>query len=86
MVFKSKKGYYEIITNFKNAFNLANFEEAYIEECFDKYPYVVGDLSDNILRLKGFSTDAKILIFIKILIHTLKSHVHLRLLIMFCVE
>ncbi len=59
MVFKSKKGYYEIITNFKNAFNLANFEEAYIEECFDKYPYVVGDLSDNILRLKGFSTDAK---------------------------
>lgn len=59
MVFKSKKGYYEMLVNFKDAFNLTIFEEAYIEECFDKYPYVVGDLSDNILRLKGFSTDAK---------------------------
>ena len=59
MVFKCKKGYYELIKNFKDAFNLANFEEAYIEECFDKYPYVVGDLSDSLLRLKGFNTDSK---------------------------
>ena len=59
MVFKCKKGYYELIKNFKDAFNLATFEEDYIEECYDKYPYIVGDLSDGLLRIKGFSTDSK---------------------------
>mgnify|MGYP004631706847 CR=1 FL=1 len=57
MVISCKKGFYEIIKNHKNAFDLAKFEECYIEECFDKYPYIVGDISDNILRLKGFSGD-----------------------------
>lgn len=57
MVISCKNGFYEIIKNHKNAFDLAKFEECYIEECFDKYPYIVGDISDNILRLKGFSGD-----------------------------
>lgn len=59
MVIKSRKGNYELVTVFKDAFNLEKFEEAYIEECFDKYPFIVGDLSDNILRLKGFSLEPK---------------------------
>lgn len=59
MVIKSKKGNYELVTVFKDAFNLEKFEEAYIEELFDKYPYIVGDISDDILRLKGFSLDPK---------------------------
>lgn len=59
MVFKCSKGYYELVKNFKEAFDLNVFEEAYIEECFDRYPYVVGDLSDGLLRLKGFNTDNK---------------------------
>ncbi len=59
MIIKSKKGNYELLTIFKNSFDLEKFEEAYIEECFDKYPYIVGDISDGILRLKGFSVDSK---------------------------
>lgn len=59
MVLNTKKGYYEIIKNHKSAFDLPKFEECYIEECFDKYSYVVGDLSDGLLRLKGFSDDGK---------------------------
>ncbi len=59
MVIKSRKGIYELVSVFKDAFNLEKFEEAYIEECFDKYPYIVGDLSDGLLRLKGFTTDSK---------------------------
>lgn len=57
MVIKTKKGYYQIIKNHKQAFNLQVFEECYVEECLDKYPYVVGDLSDGLLRLKGFCDD-----------------------------
>ncbi len=59
MTIKSRKGLYEIVAVFKDAFNLEKFEECYIEECLDKYPYIVGDLSDGLLRLKGFSFDAR---------------------------
>ena len=59
MVFKSQKGYYQLIANFKKAFDIEIFEQAYVEECFDRYPYIVGDLSDGKLRLKGFTTDDK---------------------------
>lgn len=59
MVVISKKGNYELMAVFKDAFNQELFEEAYIEELFDKYPYIVGDLSDGLLRLKGFSLDPK---------------------------
>lgn len=59
MVIKSRKGTYELVAVFKDAFNLEKFEECYIEECLDKYPYIVGDLSDGLLRLKGFSLDGK---------------------------
>lgn len=65
MVFQSKKGYYQLLEDFKNAFNKEIFEEYYIEECLDKYPYVVGDLSDGKLRLKGFNNDPKSPSFIK---------------------
>ena len=59
MVFKSKKGYYQLIADFKKAFDIEIFEHTYVEECFDRYPYIVGDLSDGKLRLKGFTTDDK---------------------------
>lgn len=59
MVFKSKKGYYQLLVDFKVAFNLEKFEEYYIEECLDKYQFIVGDLSDGALRLKGFNGDLK---------------------------
>ena len=59
MVIDCKKGKYIVDTNFRDAFRLDVFEEKYIEECFDKYIYIVGDISSGILRLKGFVTNPK---------------------------
>ncbi len=55
----TKFGEYEIVENVLEAFDLAVFEEKYIEEVYDKYTYVLGDISGGILRLKGFSSDPK---------------------------
>lgn len=51
---KCAKGQYILIRNYRDAFNLENFMEKYLEEYFNKYPYIVGDISSSILRLKGF--------------------------------
>ena len=59
MLLDCKKGKYIVDTNFRDAFRLDVFEEKYIEECFDKYIYIVGDISAGILRLKGFDTNPK---------------------------
>lgn len=59
MIIDSKKGQYKLESNYRNAFRLDAFEEKYIEECFDKYLYIVGDVSSGILRLKGFDTNPK---------------------------
>lgn len=56
MLLKTIKGIYQLEYNFKNAFNLDDFISKYIEECFDMYQYIVGDISSGILRLKGFSS------------------------------
>lgn len=57
MVVDTKFGSFEIVKNHKEAFDIIKFEEKYIEECFDKYPYIVGDISSEKLRLKGFVLD-----------------------------
>jgi uncharacterized protein YutD len=57
MLLKTKKGMFHLQKNYKEAFALEEFESKYIEECLDKYLYIVGDLSSNILRLKGFDND-----------------------------
>ena len=59
MLIDSRKGQYKLESNYRDAFRLEAFEEKYIEECFDKYLYVVGDISSGILRLKGFDSDPK---------------------------
>ncbi len=56
---ETKHGKYELIKNEKEGFDLTVFEERYIEEVYDKYSYILGDLSGGILRLKGFSSDPK---------------------------
>lgn len=50
---------FEIIKNVKGAFNQEDFVSKYMEELFDKYDYIVGDISSGILRLKGFSGDER---------------------------
>ena len=44
---------YEIIKNYKDAFNQEEFTNLYTEY-FEEYDYVVGDIAYNKLRLKGF--------------------------------
>ena len=59
MIIETKVGKYEILKNEREAFVLDAFEKRYLPEYFDKYAYIVGDLADDILRLKGFSVDPK---------------------------
>lgn len=59
MLIDSRKGQFKVESNYRDAFKLEAFEEKYIEECFDKYVYIVGDISSGILRLKGFDTNPK---------------------------
>ena len=44
---------YEIITDYKNGFNLEEFT-SYYTDFFEDYDYLVGDIAYSKLRLKGF--------------------------------
>ena len=59
MLLKTPKGMFLLEKNFRDAFKEEAFNEKYLEEVFDKDLYIVGDISDGILRLKGFDTDPK---------------------------
>lgn len=59
MIIETKFGIYEIKKNYKEAFDVQKFEERYITEIYDKFTYIVGDVSSEMLRLKGFSSDPK---------------------------
>lgn len=47
---------YEIIQDFREALDLEGLENRY-SSLFEKYDYIVGDLSRDSLRLRGFYTD-----------------------------
>ncbi len=59
MLFRCEKGMFLVQENYRDAFNLEMFISKYIEECFDKYLYLVGDISSGVLRLKGFDSSPK---------------------------
>ena len=44
---------YEIVTDYRDAFNQEEFEERFTDY-FEEFDYVVGDYAYNKLRLKGF--------------------------------
>jgi uncharacterized protein YutD len=50
---ETNKGLFEIIKDDKKAFVINEFEDKFVEY-LTKYEYIVGDYSNNILRLKGF--------------------------------
>lgn len=56
---QSKFGTFELVKNEKDAFDLNKFEARYLDDVYDKYSYILGDISSEVLRLKGFSTDPK---------------------------
>ncbi len=53
---ETSHGNFEIIKNFRDAFVLDDFNKRYVD-MLDIYPFVVGDYSAGILRLKGFSEE-----------------------------
>ena len=59
MVFNCEKGMFILERNYRDAFKLEDFISKYLEEYFNKYEYIVGDISSQILRLKGFDTNPK---------------------------
>jgi len=49
-------GEFELIKNFREAFVLDDFNKKYLD-VFNIYPYIVGDYSAGLLRIKGFTKD-----------------------------
>ncbi|MBN2876710.1 MAG: DUF1027 domain-containing protein [Bacilli bacterium] len=49
-------GNFKLVKNFRDAFVLDDFNKKYID-IFNIYPYIVGDYSAGILRMKGFTKD-----------------------------
>lgn len=58
MIINVNQHYFHIIENHKDAFNQEMFEGRY-SEILDRYPYIVGDIGFEQLRLKGFFDDKK---------------------------
>ena len=50
---ETQKGSFEIIKDDKKAFIISDFENRFVDYLI-KYEFIVGDYSNNILRLKGF--------------------------------
>lgn len=59
MIIETEHGTFELIKNFREGFELSSFNEKYVDVAFDRYTYLVGDLSGGILRIKGFNSDPK---------------------------
>lgn len=59
MVVETNHGTFEILKDYREAFDLEMFNEKYVDVAFDRYHYLVGDMASGILRIKGFNSDAK---------------------------
>jgi len=59
MIVETNHGTFEIIKDYRDAFDLLTFNEKYVDVAFDRYIYLVGDISGGILRIKGFNSDPK---------------------------
>jgi uncharacterized protein YutD len=55
-IVETKYGKFQLVKNYKEAFELLTFNERYVDY-LDRYKYVVGDYSGELLRLKGFTDD-----------------------------
>ena len=59
MIIETIFGQFELLNNNKEAFDILKFQERYVKEVYDKYDYIIGDISSDMLRLKGFYSDTK---------------------------
>ena len=58
MIIQTGQHYFEVIENYREAFNQKMFDHRY-SEILDRYPYIVGDIGFEQLRLRGFFEDNK---------------------------
>lgn len=58
MIIQTGQHYFEVIENYREAFNQEMFDHRY-SEILDRYPYIVGDIGFEQLRLRGFIEDNK---------------------------
>lgn len=58
MIIQTGQHYFEVIENYREAFNQEIFDHRY-SEILDRYPYIVGDIGFEQLRLRGFFEDNK---------------------------
>eukprot|EP01156_Anaeramoeba_ignava_P019506 Anaeramoba_ignava/a96442_4.p2 GENE.a96442_4~~a96442_4.p2 ORF type:complete len:109 (-),score=12.65 a96442_4:179-505(-) len=59
MIIETEFGQFELVKDYREAFNLEMFIERYVAVAFNKYTYIVGDVSSEKLRLRGFNKDPK---------------------------
>ena len=59
MIVDTDFGQFELIKNYREGFDLLKFTERYVDVAFDRYSYLVGDMSSGLLRIKGFNSDPK---------------------------
>ncbi len=57
MMIETEFGQFELVKDYREAFNLEMFIERYVPVSFNKYAYIVGDISAEKLRLRGFNKD-----------------------------
>ena len=53
MIVETEHGEYTLIKNYKDAFDIVKFNEKYIDDLFDKYQHIVGDISASIFVNKS---------------------------------
>jgi uncharacterized protein YutD len=59
MIIDTPFGQFDMIKNHRDGFDMLKFIERYVDVAFDRYIYIVGDLSSGLLRLRGFNSDPK---------------------------
>jgi|GEM_PF-469542 len=57
MIYKTSSGYFYLIKNYRDAFDFDAFMQRYVPSIYDKYAFIVGDVSSMVLRLTGFSRE-----------------------------
>lgn len=59
MIIETKYGQFKLLKNYRDAFSKVEFEERYHPEVYDKFTFIVGDISADILRIKGFDINKR---------------------------
>lgn len=54
---ETEHGVYTLVKDYREAFEVKTFNERYVSY-LDKYEYIVGDFSADMLRFKGFSKES----------------------------